>query len=70
MFRRVEIAFPFEIKRIRERVIKELNYYLEDNTQAWMLQDDGKYTLQPPDAGEAIPAFNAQAALLDELAEN
>ena len=68
MFRRVEIAFPFETKRLRERVINEVNYYLKDNTQAWSLGEDGKYVLVQPDADET--PFNAQSTLLEELAEN
>jgi polyphosphate kinase len=68
MFRRVEIAFPFESKRLRERVIKELDYYLQDNKQAWVLQEDGKYVLDR--AAEPAADFSAQTALLKQLAEN
>jgi polyphosphate kinase len=70
MFRRVEIAFPFESKRLRERVVAELNYYIQDNAQAWELQEDGKYRLRQSAAGDKTPVFSAQAALLAELAEN
>jgi polyphosphate kinase len=69
MYRRVEIAFPFETKRLRDRVIKELKYYLKDNTQAWNLRDDGKYVLDRF-GDTATPGFNAQAALLEQLAES
>jgi len=70
MFRRVEIAFPFESKRLRERVVKELKYYLQDNAQAWNLQGDGKYLLGKPGADAETPVFSAQATLLAELAES
>lgn len=43
-FRRVEIAFPVEDKKLRQQIIKEgLNGYLQDNTEAWVLQRDGVY---------------------------
>jgi len=43
-FRRVEIGFPIEDRRIRQRIIEEsLLTYLADNSQAWMLQSDGSY---------------------------
>jgi len=42
-FKRVEIAFPIETKMHRLRIIKELEYYLRDNCQAWVLREDGTY---------------------------
>jgi len=67
LFRRVEIAFPIENKTLRERVIHDLDYYLKDNQQAWILQPDGSYVRLQADEQE--PAFSAQMTLLDELAE-
>jgi len=64
LFRRVEIAFPIENKKIRQRMIEELNYYLEDNTQAWALQQDGQY--QHINVAEG--GFSAQRYLLEKLA--
>jgi len=66
-YRRVEVAFPIEIKSLRERVIKEsLGFYLADNIQAWVLTSDGNYRRLSPDGQE--PA-SAQGMLLRELAE-
>jgi polyphosphate kinase len=66
-YRRVEVAFPIEIKTLRERVIKEsLGFYLADNIQAWVLTSDGNYRRLSPDGQE--PA-SAQGMLLRELAE-
>ena len=43
-FRRVEVSFPIEDRRIRQRIVQEsLLGYLADNTQAWQLQADGTY---------------------------
>src|SRR6185503_1481620 len=36
-FRRVEIAFPVREQTHRERILRDLNFYLADNTQAWTL---------------------------------
>lgn len=67
MFRRVEVAFPVVDPRLAKQVLRDLMYYLEDDTQAWVLGPDGTYErLQP---GEPGKGFSAQQALLDALAE-
>ena len=43
-FRRVEIAFPVREQTHRDRILRDLNYYLADNSQAWSLGRDGCYT--------------------------
>ncbi|MHB8347482.1 MAG: polyphosphate kinase 1 [Acidiferrobacterales bacterium] len=64
-FRRVEIAFPVESRKLHERVVREsLNYYLRDNTHAWILQADGSYRRLSPDGTEP---WSAQAKLVQEL---
>jgi polyphosphate kinase len=63
--KRVETCFPVEGKKLVTRVKKELESYLSDNTQAWVLQADGRYLRLSP-SGNANPR-NAQAALLDKL---
>ncbi len=42
-FRRIEVAFPVQSVRYCERIISDLENYLRDNTQAWLLQADGSY---------------------------
>ena len=64
--KRVETCFPVEGKKLITRVKKELESYLSDNTQAWVLQADGSYLRVSP-SGNANPR-NAQAALLEKLA--
>ncbi len=66
-FRRVETCFPVENRRLRERVVHELEIYLADNTQAWGLQPDGRYERARPGEGEA--AVSAQTSLLEEAAD-
>jgi len=66
-FRRIEVAFPIENEKMRARVLDDLNLYLSDNTQAWVLQQDGSYRHRTPAEGET--AVNAQAALLEKYAE-
>jgi polyphosphate kinase len=64
-FRRVEVAFPLRRKAHRERVLRDLETYLRDDTQAWKLQSDGVYShVQPP---EHAPT-NAQSELLAKYA--
>ncbi|MBD9483051.1 polyphosphate kinase 1 [Pseudomonas sp. PDM14] len=63
--KRVETCFPVEGKKLILRVKKELESYLTDNTQAWVLQLDGRYQRTSP-SGNAHPR-SAQAALLEKL---
>ncbi len=64
LYRRVETCFPIEHKKLRNRVIRELDYYLNDNVQAWELQSDASYVRMSP--GDAEPQA-AQLTLLQEL---
>jgi polyphosphate kinase len=43
LFRRVEVAFPIQRQLHRERILRELHYYLSDTSQAWLLRPDGHY---------------------------
>lgn len=43
LFRRIEVAFPVESEQWQQRVTDDLNLYLADNTQAWLLNSDGQY---------------------------
>jgi polyphosphate kinase len=61
MFHRVEVAFPIEFKRHRDRVIRDLEFYLADNCQAWIMRPDGTYRMLNP--GDD-PPFEVQTALL------
>ncbi len=65
-FHRIETCFPVEDAALRQRVITEtLQYYLEDNVQAWELQPDGSYRRRRPAEGE--PRRCAQERLMHEL---
>ncbi|HJW81291.1 MAG TPA: RNA degradosome polyphosphate kinase, partial [Acidiferrobacterales bacterium] len=67
-FKRVEVAFPIEHKKLHERVVREaLNFYLKDNVQSWVLNADGGYQLLSPDGAEP---WSAQANLIKELSES
>lgn len=67
MFKRVEVCYPLEDRKIRERVIIDLEDYLMDNQNAWELQADGTYRRVVASIGE--PAFNEQLHLLTTLTE-
>ncbi len=64
-FRRVEVCWPIQDMIIRKRIINELETYLKDNRQAWILQPDGTYT--PPLTYGPNP-YCAQQELLRQLA--
>ncbi|GHC24275.1 polyphosphate kinase 1 [Aidingimonas halophila] len=61
MFHRVETGFPLNNKKLAARVRKDLETYLVDNCQSWLLQSDGSYIKQEP--GEHAP-ISAQETLL------
>jgi polyphosphate kinase len=65
-FRRVEVAFPIERPKLRERILRDLDAWLSDNTNAWLLLPDGTYARSRP--GQEAP-FTAQQALLERHAE-
>ena len=61
MFRRVEVCFPLEDKKVSGRVLNDLHTNLNDNSQAWLLQNNGQYVRVMP--GEE-PEFQMQTELL------
>ncbi len=62
MFKRVEICFPIENKKMAQRIWRNLEWYLSDNSQAWILQSDGIYNRVARGEDEAI--IQAQTMLL------
>jgi polyphosphate kinase len=65
MFKRVETCFPISDKKLAERILADLNMYSLDNTQAWLLQNDGQYIhLNSADS----PAYQVQSELLKSIA--
>ena len=65
-FRRVEVCFPVLDERLKKRVIAEgLRPYLEDNSQAWEMGQDGRYELTRSRRGKRLAA---QETLLERLA--
>ncbi|OGA22241.1 MAG: RNA degradosome polyphosphate kinase [Betaproteobacteria bacterium RIFCSPLOWO2_02_FULL_67_26] len=65
-FRRVEVCFPVLDPKLRKRIVNEgLQPYLEDNCQAWDMDQDGHYSLRSPRRGKPQAA---QDALLELLA--
>ena len=64
--RRVEACFPVEGKKLVTRVKKELEAFLADNTQSWLLQPDGSYVRNSPSGNQL--ARSVQTTLLEKLA--
>ncbi len=56
--RRVELMFPVEDKRLKKRLIKSLDTYFADTTNAHKLEPDGSYTRIP--AKSRTKAFSSQ----------
>ncbi len=67
LVQRVEQCFPIGDKKLKRRVIDDLELYLRDNTQAWIMQSDGSYVrVQFPSTEQPI---SAQQTLLEDLAQ-
>ncbi|HKC17363.1 MAG TPA: polyphosphate kinase 1 [Steroidobacteraceae bacterium] len=66
-FRRVEVAFPVTQTRLRTRIRADLECYLTDTSNAWLLQSDGSY-LQASTLPDATAGADAQAQLLETYA--
>jgi polyphosphate kinase len=65
-FRRIEVCFPIESRKQRERILADLEACLADNVNAWLLGPDGRYARVDAGTGER---FSVQEALLEEYAE-
>lgn len=61
-FRRVEIAFPIRRKKYKQRILDDLETYLQDDTQAWILDSEGNYRRAVRHTTEPVCA---QSRLLD-----
>ena len=64
MFKRVEVCFPIESSKHQVRILHDLELYLQDTGNAWILQSDGTYSKI---ATDQEPGFKAQSQLLEEL---
>jgi len=68
LLKRVEECYPIENAQLKEWVIEQgLKLYLQDNTQAWVLDSEGNYTRLSSTGSE--PTISAQQTLLQLLAE-
>jgi len=72
------VAFPVANARLRHRIREDLERYLQDTANAWLLGSDGSYqraadlpaeTAVPSDAvASDAPVADSQAQLLDAYA--
>jgi len=71
MMRRVEIAWPITDAKNRARILQECcQVYLDDNHDAWLLQDDGSYKLSANMlAVTKLPVFSAQQYLIQKYTD-
>jgi len=62
--KRVEIAFPIENQKLKDRVIRQgLEYYLDSEIEAWDLNPDGTYNYTCSDHKDCM---SVQNILIDE----
>jgi polyphosphate kinase len=65
LLRRNETCFPVRQKSLKEQLKRDLELYLADNTNAWLLHGDGSY--ERLTAGDREPV-SAQETFLQLLA--
>lgn len=65
---RIEVCFPIIRKKLANRIMEELELYLNDSVQSWELQADGNY-LPPPESGlqTETESIGVQTLLLKKL---
>ena len=61
LWRRVEVACPIRSPELKERILKNMARFLEDDALAWLMDSDGGYA-RVAERGEN----SAQAALLQD----
>lgn len=67
VFRRVETAFPVSKPELKQRIISDLDLFLQDNAGAWELKADGSWhRLEAP---PGVDMLSAQQTALIELAD-
>lgn len=64
-FRRNETCFPIKQKPLKERLWKDIELFLADNMDAWLLRGDGSYERLTPGSD---PPVSVQQVLLQEHA--
>lgn len=65
---RIEQCTPILDKKIKSRIISELEMYVSDNTNAWLMQSDGQYA-QAINSNQDQPPLNTQAMLLNTYSD-
>jgi len=68
LIQRVEQCFPIVDPTLRQRIIRDLELYLEDNTNTWVMDADGNYNRKQLDSDNE-PVMSAQDRLLEEYRE-
>jgi polyphosphate kinase len=53
LHRRIEVAFPIDAHELQTRVVDDLQSYLDDDVQAWILHSDGLYSRAAGDAHQS-----------------
>ena len=64
LLRRNESCFEIRQKAMREQIMHDLELFLADNCQAWVLHGDGSYERQTPGENERISAQETFLSLL------
>ena len=65
MFRRNESCFEIRQKAMKEQIRQDLDLFLSDNCDAWVLDGDGRYERLTPEGEQRL---SAQETFLKELA--
>ena len=64
---RIEQCTPVLDKTIKDQIISELELYLRDSSEAWLMQSDGRY--KPTISDLDADSFNIQQTLLSRYTD-
>ncbi len=68
LIQRVELCFPILNLKLKQRIVRDLKLYLEDNACSWVMDETGEYKRQVH--GEGEERLSAQDRLLEEYREH
>jgi polyphosphate kinase len=69
LIQRVEQCFPILNLKLKQRIIRDLKLYLEDNVNSWIMDETGSYQRHSGES-EDEPRLSAQERLLEEYREH
>lgn len=66
---RIEQCTPIKDNNLKKRICDDLEKYLSDNSDAWLMQEDGSYIPASVQSDASTELFNVQQSLLNQYSD-